>query len=111
MFDAHQPGWESEIKRKYPTARKLMRIFQNDMAAWEQEGRTIYGRVVKFGQNGQITLAPHNEANADARNRDKNDPFKFISPTAGGLKKMKFRLIKVDAAGRVFDPGPFRERS
>ena len=110
MFDAHQPGYESAIKRQHPTAKKLMRIFQNDMAAWEKDGRTIIGRVVKFGQNGQITLAPHNEANVDARNRDKDDPFKFISPTAGGLKKMKFRLIKVDETGRVFDPGPWDER-
>ncbi len=110
MFDAHQPGWKSELKRKYPTARKLMRIFQNDMCAWEQDGNTVYGRVVKFTKNGQITLAPHNEANVDARNRDASDPFKFISPAPAGLKNMKFRLVKVDETGRVFDPGPWYDR-
>jgi CRISPR-associated endonuclease Csn1 len=104
MFDAHQP--DHEAQKPHPAAKRRMKIFQNDMCAWEKDGRLVYGRVVKFGQNGQITLAPHNEANTDARNRDKNDAFRYYSPAPGGLKNIKFRLLRVDETGYFHDPGP-----
>ena len=110
MFDAHQPGWESEIRRNCPTARKVLSLHQNDMVAFEhpQYGPTI-GLVVKFGQNGQITLVPHQEA-GDLKRRDsapeQEDPFKYYAPTVGGLRRAKARQIRVDEIGQVFDPGP-----
>ena len=32
--------------------------------------------------------------------------FRFFSPTAGGLKKLRARQVRIDPLGRIFDPGP-----
>ncbi len=109
MFDAHKPGWSSRIRAAHPTARKVLSLQQNDVIAIEPEGgeRRLM-RVVKFGQNGQITLAAPNEA-GDLKRRDAapndEDPFKYIAPTAGGLKRVKARQVRIDELGRVQDPG------
>src|SRR3546814_8982216 len=68
-------------------------------------------RVVKFSTIGAIALAPANEGGAlKARDAMADDPFRYIYSSAGGLKKLKARQIRIDPLGRVFDPGP-RERS
>jgi CRISPR-associated endonuclease Csn1 len=82
--------------------------------AIEQDGQDRkLMRVVKFGQNGQITLAEPQEA-GDLKRRDAAsndlDPFKYFAPTAGGLKRAKARQVRIDELGRVFDPGP-RDRA
>lgn len=106
MFDAHQPKWSSEFHKNNPTARKVLSLQQNDMVAYnDPEKGYVIARIVKFGQNGQIFFAPHNEADVSARDSNKNDPFKLTVKTATGLKKMQFRQIRVDEMGRVFDPG------
>ncbi len=106
MFDAHQPKWRSEFHKNNPTARKVLSLQQNDMVAYnDPEKGYVIARIVKFGQNGQIFFAPHNEADVSARDSNKNDPFKLTVKTATGLKKMQFRQIRVDEMGRVFDPG------
>lgn len=105
-FDAHQ---SVELPRPHPAARKILSLHQNDLLAIEHagEGRKLM-RVVKFGQNGQITLAEHQQA-GDLKRRDAalndEDPFKYFAPTAGGLKKVKARQVRVDEIGRVLDPG------
>jgi len=110
MFDAHQPGWTSMIRQANPTARKVLRLHQDDILAIEPEafGRRLV-RVIKFGQNGQITLAEPQEG-GDLKRRDAApqdvDPFKYSSPTAGGLKRLKARQVRIDELGRVQDPGP-----
>ena len=106
MFDAHQPKWSSEFHKNNPTARKVLSLQQNDMVAYnDPEKGHVIARIVKFGQNGQIFFAPHNEADVSGRDSNKNDPFKLTVKTATGLKKMQFRQIRVDEMGRVFDPG------
>jgi len=109
MFDAHQPHWTSAIRRDSPTARKVLSLHQNDVLAIEQDGQgRKLVRVVKFGQNGQITLAEPQEA-GDLKRRDAAandiDPFKYFAPTPGGLKRLKARQVRVDELGRVSDPG------
>lgn len=109
MFSAHQPGWVSAIRAAHPTARKVLSLHQNDLIAIEREGeeRKLM-RVVKFGQNGQITLAEPQQA-GDLKRRDATpndeDPFKYFAPTCGGLKKAKARQVRIDELGRVLDPG------
>ena len=128
MFDAHRPGLDWQARRPHPAARKVLSLKQNDMVAYDDpKGGPVIGIVVKFGQNGQITLVSHQEA-GDLKRRDALpnseedalargeqpgpdgrvafDPFKYYSPTAGGLKKIRLRQIRVDEAGRKFDPGP-----
>lgn len=106
MFDAHQAG---EPARPHPAARKVLSLHQDDLLLVEPDGgeRRLM-RVVKFGQSGQITLAAPNEA-GDLKRRDaasnEDDPFKYIAPTAGGLKKARARQVRIDEIGRVRDPG------
>ncbi len=109
MFHAHQPDWRSPIREANPTARKVLKLHQGDILAIERgEGRELM-RVVKFGQNGQVTLAAPQES-GDLKRRDaasrEEDPFKYFAPTAGGLKRVLARQVRVDEIGRVFDPGP-----
>lgn len=109
MFEAHQTASkEGQEWRPHPGAKRVMRLHQNDMVVLEhpQLGECIC-RVVKFSEKGQITLARHNEAGAlKSRDSDPDDPFKYFSPTAGGLKKARARQIRIDEMGRVLDPGP-----
>lgn len=108
MFDAHQAGLTD--RRPHPAARKVLSLHQNDMLAIEREGaEALIVRVVKFSTIGQIALAPDNEAGPlKARDATSNDidPFKYIFSSAGGLKKLKARQIRIDPLGRIFDPGP-----
>lgn len=110
MFDAHQASWISTIRRDNPTARKVLSLHQDDLLAIEQNGQDRkLMRVVKFGQNGQITLAePHEAGDLKRRDAASNDldPFKYFAPTTGGLKRVKARQVRIDELGRVFDPGP-----
>ena len=41
-FDANQAGWQSQVKRDHPTARKLMRLHINDMMAIGEGGAPSY---------------------------------------------------------------------
>ncbi|PTD17317.1 type II CRISPR RNA-guided endonuclease Cas9 [Sphingomonas fennica] len=106
MFDAHQSQGQP---RPHPAARKVLSLHQNDLLAIEREGeeRKLM-RVVKFGQNGQITLAEPQQA-GDLKRRDAmpndQDPFKYFAPTCGGLKRARARQVRVDELGRIVDPG------
>jgi len=106
MFDAHQRDFQPE--RPHPAAKKMLDLRQNDLIAIERNGGPPEIMVVvKFSESGQVTIAPHNEGGAlKARDTDPNDPFKYNAPTAGGLKKLKARQVRIDPLGRVFDPGP-----
>lgn len=108
MYEAHQPGWLSAVHRDNHNARRVLRLQQNDMVAYEHptDGYTI-GRVVKFAQAGSIFFANNRESGSlKARDADKHDPFKYFIKSANALKDIKCRQIRIDEAGRVFDPGP-----
>ncbi len=108
MFDAHQPNQTD--RRPHPAAKKMLSLRQNDMLAIERDdGPREIVRVVKFSGNGQIALARDNEAGAlKARDATPNDldPFKYVLSSAGGLKKIKARQVRIDPLGRILDPGP-----
>ena len=107
MFDAHRPGWASTVRKENPTAKKVLSLHQGDIIAIEPDGgeRSLM-RVAQLSANGQVTLAGHAEAgDLRARNKDAVDPFKYTSPTAGGLKRARARQVRVDELGRVLDPG------
>jgi CRISPR-associated endonuclease Csn1 len=106
MFNAHQRGFQPE--RPHPAAKKVLDLRQNDLIAIERNGGPPEIMViVKFSESGQVTLAAHNEGGGlKARDTDPNDPFKYNAPTAGGLKKLKARQVRIDPLGRIFDPGP-----
>jgi CRISPR-associated endonuclease Csn1 len=83
----------------------IMRLMNNDLVSLSLDSGEIIVRVVKIGSNGQIFFAGHGEANADARNSDKEDPFSYISKIAGSLQRAKARRITVSEIGEVRDSG------
>jgi len=106
-FEAHQPGLE---KKPHPAARRLMRAFKRDMIKLERDGETVTGYVQQLSPANGLSIAPHTEANADARNRDDTDEFKFIQMRAGPLIKANARRVYIDEMGRLRDPGPAKLR-
>ncbi|ODT66196.1 MAG: type II CRISPR RNA-guided endonuclease Cas9 [Pelagibacterium sp. SCN 63-23] len=108
MFDAHDRGWVSQVHAANPAARRVLSLRQNDMVAYQHpEQGLVYGRVVKFGQSGQMTFAAHHEGGSlKSRDADRDDPFKYFYKSAGTMKDIGLRQIRVDEIGRVQDPGP-----
>jgi CRISPR-associated endonuclease Csn1 len=105
LFDAHQR--EAPDRRPHPAAKKVLSLRQNDMLVLEHDGRMRCARVVKFSTNGQLVVADAHEAGAlKARDASRDDPFKYIYMSASSLKRARARQIRVDALGRVGDPGP-----
>ncbi|HLO76380.1 MAG TPA: type II CRISPR RNA-guided endonuclease Cas9 [Magnetospirillum sp.] len=106
MYDAHQADHVSALRTRFPTARKVLRLYRNDLVALTTETGRKLMRVLQIWQNGQITLVEPQEA-GDFRRRSKSedDPFAYTSPTASGLQRLCARQIRMDELGRVLDPG------
>ena len=101
LFDAHQPHFRSKIMDEYPTAKKLMRLHQNDMVAiGSNESRRIY-RIQKLS-GARIVAVQHNEGGPAARLESLQ-----VRVSAGQVIQRGLRKIAVDIAGRVRDAGPF----
>lgn len=84
----------------------VMRLMIGDMLALDMANNTkMLARIVKISGNGQIFMASHNEANVDARNRDKADPFVYVSKMAGSLQKANGRNANISPIGELRDPG------
>lgn len=83
----------------------VMRLQISDTVRLAAAGGEKLMRVATIKASGQIIFAPHNEANVDARNRDKEDPFSYVSKTAGSLQQAKGRQVTVSPCGELRDPG------
>jgi CRISPR-associated endonuclease Csn1 len=80
----------------------VMRLMIGDMLRLEKSpGETLIARIATTSGNGQIFMAAHNEANADARNRDKSDPFAYVSKMPGSLQKAKGRSVRISPIGQL----------
>lgn len=99
-FEAHQ----GTASRPHPAAKRLLRLFKNDMVRLEDSKfGPLIATVEKFDGNGTIEMIAHNESNADARYRkDKEDI--YIRMRAGPLVKAGARRVLVDELGRISDP-------
>ncbi len=86
----------------------IMRLSINDTVRLEHQGEEKTVRMAKVAGSGQIWFSPLNEANVDARNRDKNDPFVYMSKMAGSLQTSRARRLTISPIGELKDPG-FRE--
>jgi CRISPR-associated endonuclease Csn1 len=81
----------------------VMRLMLRDTIRLENMGTVQTMRVVTISSTGRLSLAAHNEANVDARNRDSKDAFIYLSKTAGSLNKAKGRQITISPIGEVKD--------
>ena len=109
-FEANRPDGAGGRDRPHPAARRLMRLFNDDLVRMidPKGGTEEFMRVVKM--SGQtVYLAPHNEGGSlKARDADKDDPFKYRAVSVAKMKDAKARKISVDPMGRVRYPGPYR---
>jgi CRISPR-associated endonuclease Csn1 len=78
-----------------------MRLMTNDFLKLKTTGIDSIFRVSKISSNGQIYLAPLNEANVDSRNRDQLDSFSYTSKMAGSLQSSLARQITISPIGIV----------
>jgi CRISPR-associated endonuclease Csn1 len=83
----------------------VMRLMIDDFVRLELANGTQTMRVAKMSGNGQVFMASHHEANVDARNRDKDDTFKYISKMAGSFFAAKARQVTISPIGEINDPG------
>ena len=111
-FEAYQLVRQGGVKRlRHPTlscsGRPLvMRLMIDDLVKLKlSDAVELVGRVATISGNGQIFMAAHNEANVDARNRDKSDSFGYISKMAGSLQKAQGRRVSISPIGELRDPG------
>lgn len=101
-FEAHT---NESTKRPHPAAKRLLQVHKGDMVALERNGVTIVGYVQQMHVKNGLFIVPHNEANADARNRDKSDPFNWIQIAARPAIEAGIRRVSVDEIGRLRDGG------
>lgn len=85
----------------------VMRLCKGDLMVLEEGTMPRVMRIAKFTE-GMIALVDHNEANVDARARDKESGFKYMFKAPSKLKAARARLVGVDVLGHVNDRG-FRE--
>ncbi|MDO8442570.1 MAG: type II CRISPR RNA-guided endonuclease Cas9 [Polaromonas sp.] len=113
-FEAYQLVREHGIARlRHPalsvSGRPLvMRLMIDDFVRIEINGAVRTMRVATLSGNGQVFMADTQEANVDARNRDKSEPFAYVSKMAGSFQKSKARRVTISPIGELHDPG-FKE--
>lgn len=87
--------------KPHPAAKRVLRIFKRDMVEIDHKGRRSIFYVQKLDLKGGLYLVSHNEANADARHRDKQDKFKFLVVGARAINKCRLLRVTVDEIGMV----------
>ena len=113
-FEAYQLVRQHGLQRlRHPTLSVsekplVMRLINDDLVRLDFDERTVTLRIAKIGGNGQVFMASHQEANVDARNRDKDDAFQYISKMAGSFQKARSRRVTISPIGDLLDPG-FKE--
>lgn len=113
-FEAYQLVRQHGLQRlRHPTLSisgkpLAMRLVIDDVVRMEVDDEEKTMRMVKVAGSGQIWFAPVNEANVDARNRDKEDSFVYTSKMAGSLQASKARRVTISPIGELRDPG-FKE--
>ncbi len=107
LFEANQKTFNESITHAQNGLPLVMRIHKDDVLCIESNEQVRYMRVAKFS-DGKLSLVDHQEANVDARNRDKDNDLQYYQKSPSMLKPLRARLVGVDILGYVNDPG-FRE--
>ncbi len=83
----------------------VMRLLRNDIVRLVNEQQAITARVCWIRSDTRIAFAPVHEANVDARDRSKDDPFSYLIKNASVLQKLNARRITISSIGELRDPG------
>jgi CRISPR-associated endonuclease Csn1 len=110
-FDAYQLVREHGVARLRNPALSVsgkplvMRLMIDDAVRLDVEGQTRTMRIATLSGNGQMFMADTSEANVDARNRNKEDTFAYVSKMAGSFQKSNARRVGISPIGELRDPG------
>lgn len=91
-FTVHQKGFVQKWRRRYPTAKLIMRLHKDDMMVHKKNGHEKICRVIGFS-GGKVTLLEHNIA-------DKNNKAKWTA-SASELRKAAASRIFIDILGCI----------
>jgi len=83
----------------------VMRLMIDDSVRLEIDGALRTMRVASVNTAGRLSLAAHQEANVDARNRDKDGDWRYTYKQSGSLQSAKGRRVSISPAGEIRDPG------
>lgn len=83
----------------------VMRLMIDDFIKLEIDGRLRVMRIASINAAGRLSLADHQEANVDARNRDREGDWRYTYKQAGSLQAAKARRVTISPDGRLNDPG------
>ena len=96
MFEAHQKNYVPKWRKTDPHAKLVMRLFKQDILAFEEDGKTVLRKITGLATHGQISFLPLNV------NHIEGNPPKIVPSS---LQKLNARKVYIDEAGRLFDPG------
>ncbi len=99
-FNANQNGFVAGWRKRYPRAKKCMRLYKNDMLVLHDKKLSDNIYYIQKMSTETLYLVPHTQANADARARS-NDPFKYKTISASGLQKAGAQKLHVSPSGLV----------
>ncbi|MEW5886948.1 MAG: type II CRISPR RNA-guided endonuclease Cas9 [Pseudomonadota bacterium] len=83
----------------------VMRLVNGDIIKLAIDDSMSVMRVASISSAGRLSLAAHNEANVDARNRDKTGSWRYTYKQAGSLQKALARKVSISPIGELRDPG------
>lgn len=83
----------------------VMRLLIDDTVRLVIDGKVRTMRVAKISGNGQVFMADTQEANVDARNRNKDDALTYVSKMAGSFQSASARPVSISPIGELKDPG------
>ena len=93
------PPWQE----KWPAAKRMMRLFNGDMAKLEVDGVDTLVTIIKMSGENIVMARHHDSGPLSKRNLNSDDPFNYIERRASKLKALGFRKVSVDVLGRVRD--------
>lgn len=110
-FEAYQLVRQGGVQRlRHPSLScsgkpLVMRLMKDDVVRLALEGEVMTYRVCWVRSDTRMAFAAVNEANVDARDRDKSDFFRYLVKSAGVLKALSARRAFISPIGELRDPG------
>lgn len=100
-FEANQKEfWPGQTHKPHPACKLVMRLHIDDYLEIDEDGCRRLKRIQKMRQDGKFSLADPEQANVDKRNRDREDPFKYLSKSLGQLQKLNARKVHISPTGK-----------
>ncbi|WP_316859276.1 hypothetical protein [uncultured Cohaesibacter sp.] len=97
-YEANKMGTD---KKPHPAARRVMRLHKKDALLLDHPKTGPAVMIIAKLSEQRLDLVAHNEANADARSRSKDDPLDYVRVSVSSLQKYNARQVFVDEIGKL----------